>query len=206
MIFKVLFLTLAVVAAQLVFGRRFQDDVVEWVDYHVNSIPENAINIGKTQDDKNIYIGLVHFLHEKAEGFIPTSIVEGEECVYGLQEFNITKYCNNIKILVGKNDYTDTLYWKNVAAINFTKLFNSDDHRPVRAGWETFRWPCNTSVYIGRPNFDNRNWVGKIFNSHINWQWNDIPAYPYINISDPYKYDHIRVQYAGVYDVLMFKN
>ncbi|XP_072380954.1 uncharacterized protein [Diabrotica undecimpunctata] len=185
------------------YGRTSQGDVVEWQDYNPDSIPDDAIPSGETMDHEDTYIGLVHYSNEQFEGFIPTSIIAGQKCVHiavGLKE--IEKICDNIKILVGKNDYLNKLFWEYARPSYFESLFDSDDSRPVRAGWESLALNYNSSLYLGRQFFSGRNWVGKIYTSYPVADDNGCTFYVYEEYRNQ---DKVEVYGGVMYEVLLFK-
>ncbi|XP_050501401.1 uncharacterized protein LOC126881265 [Diabrotica virgifera virgifera] len=203
MIAKTLCFLLVLFYSHQAYGRSSQGDLLEWQDYDPDTIPDDAIPSGETMDNEDIYIGLVHFSNEKFEGFIPTNIVAGRKCVHivvGLED--IEKICDNIKILVGKNDYLDKIYWEYARPSYFGSLFDSDDFRPVRAGWEVQSLSYNSSVYLGRQYFGGQNWVGKIYNSYPKEDENGVTVFSYEQYRSP---DTVEIGKGALFEVLLFK-
>ncbi|XP_072380955.1 uncharacterized protein [Diabrotica undecimpunctata] len=203
MIAKTLCFILVLFYSHQAYGRTSQGDVLEWQDYNPDSIPDDAIPSGETMDQEDIYIGLVHYSNEQFEGFIPTSIIAGQKCVHiavGLEE--IEKICDNIKILVGKNDYLNKLFWEDARPSYFGSLFDSDDFRPVRAGWESHTLNYNSSLYLGRQYFSGRNWVGKIYNSHPKADENGDTVFVYEQYRSP---DTVEIGKGVLFEVLLFR-
>ncbi|XP_072382879.1 uncharacterized protein [Diabrotica undecimpunctata] len=184
-------------------SRTTQDDVVEWQDYNPDSIPDDAIPSGQTLDGEDIYIGSVHFSNEEFEGFIPTSIIAGQKCVHipvGLEE--IEKACDDIKILVGKNDYLNKLFWEVARPSFFESYFDSDDYHPVRAGWESQSTNYNSSLYLGKQYFSARNWIGKIYNSYPKTDVNGYAVFVFENYFTP---EDVQVMEGAYYQLLLFR-
>ncbi|XP_050501402.1 uncharacterized protein LOC126881266 isoform X1 [Diabrotica virgifera virgifera] len=203
MIAKTLCFLLVLFYGHQVNSRTTQGDVVEWQDYNPDSIPDDAIPSGGTLDGQDIYIGLVHFNNKEFEGFIPTNIIGGQKCVHipvGLEE--IETVCDDIKILVGKNDYLNKLYWEIAKPSFFESYFDSDDFRPVRAGWESHTTSYNSSLYIGKQYFSGVNWIGKIYNSYPKTDENGAAVYVFENYFDP---EELKIYKGVYYGLLLFR-
>ncbi|XP_056649075.1 uncharacterized protein LOC130453388 [Diorhabda sublineata] len=204
MVLKVIRLFFVIVFCSQVIGRLTQEDLLEWVPYDPNDVPSDAIPTGHTMEDKRIYIGRVHLLDGDKEGYVPSNIIEGEECVYGLLDSDIKYVCQNISILIGKNTYLSDVFWYTARPSYFMSLFDSDEYHPVRVGWEVGTdngTPFNSSLYFARVYFGGQYWNSKIYTSRPDEEKNNIGYFSYVNF---YSGD-VECYGGSYYDVLLFK-
>lgn len=76
-----------------------------------------------------------------------------------------------MQILCGKGHYTTRIFWVQTSQSTFPSVLESDQYRPVFAGWqfgEDNKVTFNSSIYVGKGTEGQfgANFVGKIYQNH----------------------------------------
>uniref|UniRef100_A0A6P7G8I0 Uncharacterized protein LOC114338958 n=1 Tax=Diabrotica virgifera virgifera TaxID=50390 RepID=A0A6P7G8I0_DIAVI len=155
---KIFVLSLSLLA--LVYGN--QEDYLKWVSYN-GEIPKDAVPAGMDADNNTVYIGRVHLITNRAEGFVPGNINPGVVSLDTVLFNQVYTATENIEILTAVNN--PKLEWILVKEYQFPKLFDHEEFHVARVGWELAKGEFNSTIYLGRTHFNDRTNIGKVFTS-----------------------------------------
>ncbi|XP_050499902.1 uncharacterized protein LOC114333322 isoform X3 [Diabrotica virgifera virgifera] len=164
---------LVLFAACLSQAKINQDIHFNWVQY-TGEIPENAIIGGETGDSDPTYVARSvlsanpddeNYSGSDYNGYVAGGVLPGKLVMNASTPESIYTLTKNIEILTVVNG--TKIEWIESFEHAFMEIFNSDDYRPVRIGWQANGDMWNSTLYLGSSFADGVIYIGHILTSAI---------------------------------------
>ncbi|XP_072389337.1 uncharacterized protein [Diabrotica undecimpunctata] len=197
---KMKIVLLVLFAACLSQAKINQDVHFEWVQY-TGEIPDNSIIGGATSDGDPTYVARsflsadpddVNYSGSDYNGYVAGGVLPGKVSINVSTPESIYTLTNKIELLTVVND--TKVEWIESYQHGFMELFNSDDYRPVRIGWQANGDIFNSTLYLGSSYADGIIYIGHILTSAVPIDLNEFSYHPFY--SNPFP--------DGLYKVLVY--